>query len=55
MIKNGMNEKLEAMNGGKKNGIHYKIKSCLHWLFYRWVDEKNEIHFMKISIRETMS
>jgi hypothetical protein len=20
---------------GKKNGIHYKIKSCLHWLFYR--------------------
>jgi murein L,D-transpeptidase YcbB/YkuD len=24
----------EAMVG-KKNGIHYKIKSCLHWLFYR--------------------
>jgi hypothetical protein len=22
-----MSEKLEAMNGGKKNGIHYKIKS----------------------------
>jgi hypothetical protein len=42
------------MNGGKKNGIHYKIKS-LFTLVILPLDEKNEIHFMKISIRETMS
>jgi hypothetical protein len=31
--KNGMNEKLEAMNGGEEKW--YILKSCLHWLFYR--------------------
>jgi hypothetical protein len=43
------------MNGGKKNGIHYKIKSLFTLVILPFVDDKDEIHFMKISIRETMS